>query len=106
MVMQAEMLLRRGDRSMYDNLHSNGNGSLQKAMEFTITPFGAYSSRTSIFELGYRYYRDPMIGAAIGVGGKRVIAGGTNTVFLHFGTLTHGFATNEEPAPPPTVPAP
>ena len=106
MVMQAEMLLRRGDRSMYENLQSNGNGSLQKAMEFTITPFGAYSSRSSIFELGYRYYRDPMIGAAIGVGGNRVIAGGTNTVFLHFGTLTHGFATNEDPAPPPTVPAP
>jgi hypothetical protein len=106
MIMQAEMLLRRGDRSMYDNLKSNGNGSLETAMEFTLTPFGAYSSRTSIFELGYRYYKNPMIGAAIGVSGSRKIAGGTNTVFLHFGTLTHGFAPGENPGLPPAVPAP
>lgn len=106
MAMQAEMLLRRGDSSMYDNLFYNGNGSLEKAMEFTVTPFGAYSSRTSPFELGYRYYRNPVIGAALGVGGSRKIAGGSNSVFLHFGTLTHGFAPGENPGPPPTVPAP
>lgn len=104
--MQAEMLLRRGDSSMYDNLFYNGNGSLEKAMEFTVTPFGAYSSRTSPFELGYRYYRNPVIGAALGVGGSRKIAGGSNSVFLHFGTLTHGFALGENPGPPPTVSAP
>jgi hypothetical protein len=106
MMMQAEMHLRRGDPSLYDNINSSGRGSLRKAMEFTVTPFGAYSSRTSLFELGYRYYRDPVIGASIGVGGTRKIAGSGNTVFLHFGTLTHGFALNENPGPPPTVPAP
>ena len=106
MVLQAEMLLRRGDRSMYENIRSDGRGSLEKAMEFTVTPFGAYSSRSSIFELGYRYYRNARIGSSIGVGGSRKIAGGSNSVFLHFGTLTHGFALNENPGPPPTVPAP
>lgn len=106
MVMQAEMLLRRGDRSMYDNINSASRGSLERAMVFTVTPFGAFDSRSSIFELGYRYYRNPVIGASIGIGGSRSIAGSGNTVFLHFGTLTHGFAPNENPGPPPTVPAP
>jgi hypothetical protein len=106
MLMHAEMLLRRGDNSMYENIRSDGRGSLEKALVFTVTPYGAYSSRTSPFELGYRYYKNAVIGSAIGVGGSRKIAGGSNTVFLHFGTLTHGFALNENPAPPPTVPAP
>lgn len=106
MLMQAEMLLRRGDRSMYDNLFYNGNGSLEKASEFTVTPYGAASGRTAPFELAYRYYRNPIIGSAIGVGGSRKISGGSNTVFLHFATLTHGFAPGENPGPPPTVPTP
>ena len=106
MLMQAEMLLRRGDPSFYENIKSDGRGSLEKAMEFTVTPFGTLDDRSSIFELGYRYYRNPTIGAAIGVGGTRLIAKDGNSVFLHFGTLTHGFATNENPGPPPTVPAP
>jgi len=106
MVLHAELLLRRGDASMYENLNSHGRGSLEKAMEFTVTPFGAFSSRSSIFDLGYRYYRNPTIGSAIGVGGSRLIAGGKNSVFLHFGTLTHGFDLDENPGPPPVVPAP
>jgi hypothetical protein len=113
----AELLLRRGDPVLYNNMNSSGGGSILRAILFVIanphdpTPpnhsFDWLNSRKSILEIGYRYYRHPAMASQLGVGtSSRHIAGASNTAMPHFGTLTHGFATNENPGPPPVVPAP
>jgi hypothetical protein len=113
----AELLLRRGDPSLYNNMNSSGGGSILRAILYVIdnpydpTPpahsFDWITSRKSILEIAYRYYRNPAIARQLGIGtSSRHIAGSSNTAMPHFGTLTHGFATNENPGPPPVVAAP
>lgn len=113
----AELLWRRGDPSLYNNIQSDGGGSILRAIMFVIDnpydpnppqhSFDWIDSRKSILEIAYRYYRHPSIARQLGIGlGSRHIAGDGNTAMPHFGTLTHGFSTNENPGPPPVVPAP
>jgi hypothetical protein len=113
-VLQAEVMLRRGDRALFDNLTSDGRGSLLRAIRFVIAnpenPGGGcawLSSRKSILEIAYRYYGDTDMGAELGIGtSSRHIASDGNSSNPHFGTLTHGFAPTETPAPPPVTAAP
>jgi hypothetical protein len=116
-VLQAELLLRRGDPSLFDNINANGGGSILKAILFVIenpndpTPPNHWwhwiNSRKSILEIAYRYYRYPAIANQLGIGTQsRHVAGDDNSAMPHFGTLTHGFATDEIPALPPVTPTP
>lgn len=113
-VMQAELLLRRGDKSIYENIMPSGAGSLLRAIHFLLkdpndpskSPGWKLSNDGATLEFAYRYYRDPVIGGELGIGtGVRHI-GGPSGQMLHFGTITHGFAPTENPGPPPTIQAP
>jgi hypothetical protein len=116
-VLQAELLLRRGDASLFANLKQDGGGSILKAILYVIenpndpTPpahsWNWIGSRTSILEIAYRYYHNLAIGKQLGLGtSKRLIASDGNSSMPHFGTLTHAFAADENPGPPPVSPAP
>lgn len=112
MATHAELLLRRGDKSLYDNLNGNGAGNILKAFLFVSAnpndPSKSYdwlATQKSILEIYYRYYRNTEIAKRLGIGGARFIAGkGIQTI--HFATLTHGFAINEDPGPPPVTAPP
>lgn len=111
-VMHAEFLLRRGDRSIYDNITSSGAGSLKRAIHFLLNnPNDTSKSvvwregQKQTLEMTYRYYRDSYMGKELRLNSTRYV-GGKSGQMLHFGTLTHGFASNENPALPPVTPAP
>lgn len=114
---QSELLLRRGDRSLFDSIKADGGGSVLRAILYVIDnpndptpPAHSYDwldSRKSIIEIAYRYYRHPSIARRLGIGsGSRHIAGSGNSAWPHFGTLTHGYATNENPPLPPVTAPP
>ncbi len=122
-IAHAELLLRRGDRRLYDNIAEDRatvsyvdgrgvahtvilppqRGSLRKAILFILAApsFQTPRSLKTAGEVAYRYYRDPGMKAVIAASrpnsGERAMA---------YETLTHGFAENENPGPPPTVPPP
>jgi hypothetical protein len=112
-VMHAEVLLRRGDDSLYENVMDSGGGSLIKAIHFIIdnpadpgkSTYWRDSAKSAL-EITYRYYRDKASGEQLGIGQSGRYIGGIDGQMLHFGTLTHGFAPNENPGSPPTVPPP
>ncbi len=111
-VMHAELLLRRGDASLYNNETRTGAGSLLRAIHFLIenpagksVPWKEPNGKQTL-ELTYRYYRDPAMAEQLRVGKKDRYIGGKSGQMLHFGTITHGFAMGEDPGPPPTVSPP
>lgn len=126
---QAELHLRRGDRSMYDNLYTTASGNkkglLWQAILYTInTPGSTYwgNSRKSPLEIAFSRYHSAAknnvaIMCELGLGtrsdspgtcpGGRTVIGDTNTSMPHFTTLTHGFSVSDEtPSLPPTIPPP
>lgn len=126
---QAELHLRRGDRSLYDNLYTTPagkkKGSLWQAVQYTLDGPGSdywSNSRKSSLEIAFtRYYNFAQNNAAIkcelGLGTRadapgtcpsgRTVVEDTNTSMPHFTTLTHGFSVADEtPDLPPTVPPP
>ena len=112
-ILHAELLLRRGDRSLYENIAADGSGSLVRAIHFLIqnpkTPGKSvgWSERDKpSLEVTYRYYRDAASAAELRVGQRDRFIGHRSRQMLHFGTVTHGFAPGEKPGPPPTVPPP
>lgn len=109
MSMHAELLLRRGDRSLYDLVNSQG-GSIQKAAHFVLNnPKGTQPwniNNASGLEYIYRYYRDAVFGSELGVGtGNRVVVGYQQR-HSSWTTLTHGFASDESPGLPSTISPP
>ncbi len=112
-VMHAEMLLRRADNSIYENLMSSGAGSLSRAIHFIIdNPVKPDRSThwkegtKQLLEITYRYYRDAPSAEQLRFGQPDRYIGGASEQMFHFGTITHGFAPGEEPGLPPTVPSP
>lgn len=121
-VATGELLLRRGDSSVFDNAASDGSGSILNALLFIMhnTSGGVdhsglwETSHVGTLEVAYRYYRDPYVWTNMNQCGGRCIdeatitSSGTNSGsrYVNFGTVTHGFATNENPGLPPTVPPP
>lgn len=122
-IAQAELLLRRGDRRIYENIQYDslamtyhdprgrqhsviltpGRGSLKKAILFVLDEPSFQKPRAlkSAAEVAYRYYRDPAMRRA-------VLHSRPNSASraMSFETLTHGFSEVENPGPPPTVPPP
>jgi hypothetical protein len=111
LVAHAELLLRRGDKSMFDNVAPNGMGSIQQSILFVIqNPTQSWpwsNNHMPTLDISYRYYRDPAMCAELVCDDvtQRVISGEGNRV-MSFGTLTHGFAPDENPGPPPVVAPP
>ena len=123
LIAHAELLLRRGDHRIYDNIQPealrieyydpNGNplavelpagrGSLLKAIEFVFQKSKNPVPRSlkSAGEVAYRYYKAPFILSAIEASRPN-----SSNRAMAFETLTHGFAEGETIALPPTVPAP
>ncbi|MGH8603036.1 MAG: hypothetical protein ACREXR_09790, partial [Gammaproteobacteria bacterium] len=122
-IAQAELLLRRGDRRIYDNVQNDnlitgyndpkhvqrsvtlprGRGSLKQAILFVLDApsFQRPRSLKAAAEVAYRYYRHPaMLRAVLPTRPNR------GSRAMSFETLTHGFTGGEDPSPPPTVPSP
>jgi hypothetical protein len=123
LIAQAELLRRRGDLRLYDNVqqasldftyrdpkgfkHSvalpAGRGSLKRAILFILDHPSYQKPRAlkTAAEVAYCYYRHPAMLTA-------VIPTRPNSGLraMSFETLTHGFAKGENPGPPPTVPPP
>ena len=110
-VLHAELLLRRGDASIYENKTESGAGSILRAIHFVINNPNDQSKsfpweEKQALEPAYRYYRDPYMAQQLGFGTANRYIGGRSNQMFHFGTITHGFAADEDPGPPPTVPPP
>ena len=103
LVAHAELALRRGDRSLYDNAAPDGSGSILRAIQFVIdNPAASYDwdeHRRSMLFVAYRYYRDPAIRAQLRRDGESLRSGDVVT----FAQLTHDFAATEDPGPPPVT---
>jgi len=113
-VMHGELLHRRGDNSIYDNTTPQGGGSLLRAVHFLLdnpngsseSPGWKLTNDAATLEFAYRYYRDPAIAKALGIGTNHRWMGGVGGQMLYFGTITHGFAPNENPGLVPNAPPP
>ena len=110
-VVHAELLLRRGDKSIYDNKTAAGGGSILKAIYFLINNPNDPSKSVNYemiqtLEVAYRYYRDPYIAKQLKIGLPDRKIGTRSNQILHFGTITHGFAVDENPGPPPITAPP
>lgn len=101
-ISQAELCLRRGDRSLYDNVNPNGRGSIRKAIDFVLDRV-SWERQPSLMTAA-RYYRDPRMLAAA----RRPSSGQpeSHDYISQFTSLTHDFAENETPAPPPVTAPP
>jgi hypothetical protein len=114
-VQHAELLWRRGDNSIYENMTAAGSGSLLKAIHFLIhNPNDPSKSlpwkenKKNALEFANYYFTatghpDPYLASELRLRKKDRFVGGENGRMLHFGTLTHGFAVNEVPSAPPAV---
>jgi hypothetical protein len=123
LIAQAELLWRRGDRRLYDNVQKQaqpweyvdakgrrhtvvlpaGRGSLRQAILFVIDhpSFQTPRALRSAAEVAARYYHDPVMFRMV-----QPTRPNSGTRAMAFETLTHGFAQDETPAPPPVVAPP
>jgi hypothetical protein len=120
MVSLAELAWRRGDAGLYTHIDpATGRGALYRAVQFLLANNVTWN-HASILELVNRFYsyragvepsaerrqayqellRKDLPGIL-----KRQGKWPAGVQFVSFGTLTHGFALDEELRPPPSVPA-
>ena len=101
-ISQAELCLRRGDRSLYENVDRTGRGSIRKAIDFVLDRV-SWQKKPSLM-IAARYYRD-----------RRMLAGAraapstdreSHDYINQFAALTHDFAESETPSGPPVTPPP
>jgi hypothetical protein len=126
-IQQCELMLRRGNRSCYDNVDDTeipeytyldpdgrtkttylypGRGSIERAIKAIIVDAGTEWRHESALEVAYRYYYRYHTLSGFEQWAKQLKQTSTCDQDLCFGKLTHGFAPGEQPDPPPTVPAP
>lgn len=128
-IQQCELMLRRGDRSCYDNVDNTlrknfafigpdgetksttlypGRGSIERAIDAVIVDAKVEWKHDPALEVAYRYYynyhRLPGFDQWFAQLENDRPAGCSQNVC--FTTLTHGFAPGETPALPPTVSPP
>ena len=126
LIQQCELMLRRGDRSCYDNVdrtdlpdytfvgpdgdeHTThlhpGRGSLERAINAVIVDSATEWRRASALAVAYRYYREHHALEGVETWVEHLEIGAGCAQDLCFGTLTHGLAEGD-PAPPPPMVAP
>jgi len=126
-IQQCELMLRRGDRSCFDNVDTTdipdysfidpngvtrtahlypGRGSIERAIKAILVDSHTEWKHDAALEVAYRYYDTyhtlPDFESWLGQINRPAGCGQD----ICFGTLTHGFALGESPRLPPTVPPP
>jgi 3-phytase len=127
-IQQCELMLRRGDNSCYENIDNTdipdysyadpdgviqtthlypGRGSLERAIKAIIVDAATEWKHESALEVAYRYYYGQHKQDGLEQWPQYFKRRPSEyDQDICFGTLTHGFAPNETPVLPPTVPAP
>jgi hypothetical protein len=100
-VAHAELLLRRGDPSLYTNMTSTGAGSLLRAFLFLLrnpndpsksVPWKLSNDRSTL-ELAYRFYQDPYMAQQLGHPAAHP-SPSTSAIFVPSVIETSNFRTN------------
>jgi hypothetical protein len=125
-IQQCELMLRRGDSACYDNVDQSdlpnytftgtdgkqktthlhpGRGSIERAIKAIIVDAKTQWKHDSALEMAYRYYYNHHTLPGFEQWFAELDQPGGCDQDVCFGTLTHGFAPGETPAPPPTSPA-
>ena len=118
-------MLRRGDRSCFDNVDNSdipgytfvgsdgqtktthlypGRGSIERGIKAIIVDSGTEWLHTSALAVAYRYYYTHHTLPGFEQWAGYLSNSATCSQEICFGTLTHGFASGENPDLPPTVP--
>ncbi len=124
-IQQCELMLRRGDRSCYDNIDYTeipnytftdengerkvtylypGRGSLERAINSIIVDTRTEWRHDAALEVAYRYYSVYPQFEGVDQWAAQLNQPSGCSQDVCFGTLTHGFAPGETPGLPPTVP--
>lgn len=127
LIQQCELMLRRGDPRCYDNIDNTdlpdytfigpdgrektthlkpGRGSLERAIKAIIVDSRTEWRHDSALEVAFRYYSQRHQFEGIELWPAQIKRPGECAQDVCFGTLTHGFASGEQPAWPPVVPPP
>jgi len=127
LIQQCELMWRRGDSSCYDNIDNTdlpnytfigpdgrektthlypGRGSLERAINAIIIDSKTEWRHDSALEVAYRYYVQRHQFDGVEQWPAQLNRPGECAQDVCFGTLTHGFASDEQPDPPPVVPPP
>ena len=129
LIQQCELMLRRGDTSCYDNVDNRdvpsytyvgpdgvsktthlypGRGSVERAINAIIIDSGTEWRRGGALWVAYRYYLQNKRLAATDLSqwAPHLASGAKCWQDICFGTLTHGFAPEENPLLPTPVPTP
>ncbi len=128
-VQHCELLWRRGDRACYDNVDLTdlpaygfpnpndtqvqqtthlypGRGSVERAIKALIVDSGTEWRHDAALAVAYHYYVTHSTLSGIEAWPAQIDPAPRCWQDVCFGTLTHGLAPDEAPAPPPTVPPP
>lgn len=127
LIQQCELMLRRGDRRCYDNIDYTdlpdytfvgsdgrqktthlkpGRGSLERAIKAIIVDSNTEWRHDSALEVAYRYYAQFYRFEGIEQWPAELDRPSECAQDICFGTLTHGFARDEQPSLPPVIPPP
>jgi hypothetical protein len=127
-IQQCELMLRRGDRSCYDNVDNSdipdytysdafgfsrtthlypGRGSIERAINAIIVDAGISWQQDPALEVAYHYYFNHHTMPGVEQWFEQLNRRRARCLnHLCFGMLTHGFATDESPQDPPVVAPP
>ena len=127
-IQQCELMLRRGDRSCYDNVDNSdipdytysdafgfsrtthlypGRGSIERAINAIIVDAGISWQQDPALEVAYRYYFNNHTMPGVEQWFEQLNRRRARCLnHLCFGMLTHGFAADESPQDPPVVAPP
>jgi hypothetical protein len=126
-VQQCELMLRRGDRSCFDNLDNTdlpnfkyvdrygvsrvthlfpSRGSIERAIKAIIVDSHTQWKHDSALAVAYRYYFNYHTLPGFESWREQLNSAPACEQDVCFGILTHGFATTEQPALPPTTAPP
>jgi len=126
-IQQCELMLRRGDRSCFDNMDNTdipeytfldpdgmprtthlypGRGSLERAIKAILVDSETQWRHDSALEVAHRYYYTHRTLPGFEKWFDHLDRPARCDQDICFGTLTHGFGLEENPEPPPVVPPP
>ncbi|MEZ4870523.1 MAG: phytase [Caldilineaceae bacterium] len=124
-IQQCELMLRRGDRTCYDNMDNSdlaafvyvdnhgqshnthlypGRGSIERAINAVIVDSGTEWRHDSALAVAYRYYSQHHRFTGVAQWRPQIDRTDDCAQDICFGVLTHGLAPDETPTLPPVTP--